>query len=105
MLYLSMTIKQRKWLKVYLETGNATKAALYAYQCKNRRVAAQIGYENMRKPDVLAVMEQTFEAGDLTPVYFAKTLKRVIDSGLAGEATCADALRGMEIYAKITGLY
>lgn len=44
-----LTIKQRKWLKLYLECGNATEAAMQIYDCKNRESAAIIGFENIRK--------------------------------------------------------
>lgn len=51
-----LTIKQRKWLEIYLETGNATAAARRAYNC-NERSARQIGYENMTKLDFTDVLE------------------------------------------------
>lgn len=44
-----LTLKQRKWLKVYLECGNATEAAMQSYDCKDRNSASLIGYENIRK--------------------------------------------------------
>ncbi len=44
-----LTLKQRKWLEVYLETGNATEAARQAYNCKSDGAAGVIGYENLRK--------------------------------------------------------
>lgn len=53
-----LTIKQRKWLKVYTETGNATEAAMQSYDCKgNRETAAQLGYENIRKLDFTSLMD------------------------------------------------
>lgn len=44
-----LTIKQRTWLKLYLELGNATEAAMQVYDCKDRDSAGVIGYENLRK--------------------------------------------------------
>ena len=44
-----LTIKQRKWLKVYIETGNATEAAMQAYNCKKRDTARALGAENLAK--------------------------------------------------------
>jgi len=46
-----LTKKQRKWIKVYRQTLNATEAAMQAYDCKNRDVAKQIGSENIAKLD------------------------------------------------------
>lgn len=52
------TMKQRKWLKLYTELGNATEAAMRVYNCKgNRETAAQIGYENIRKLDFTELMD------------------------------------------------
>lgn len=55
----NLTLKQRKWLKVYLKCGNATEAAMRSYQCKNRDSGAQIGWENLRKLDFSEVMEES----------------------------------------------
>lgn len=44
-----LTLKQRKWIKKYIETGNATEAAMQVYDCKNREVAESIGSENLGK--------------------------------------------------------
>ena len=52
-----LTFKQRKWLKLYLECGNATEAAMQSYDCKDRESAAQIGFENLRKLDYTDFME------------------------------------------------
>lgn len=43
-----LTRKQRIFLKEYIRTGNATKAALLAYDC-DESTASNIGYENVRK--------------------------------------------------------
>lgn len=52
------TLKQRKWLSLYLKYGNATKAAMESYDCKDRETAAQIGWENMRKLDYTEFLEE-----------------------------------------------
>jgi hypothetical protein len=53
-----LTIKQRKFIKYYLELGNATEAVIKAgYDVKDNESAAQIGYENLRKLDYEDFME------------------------------------------------
>src|SRR3990167_2664351 len=52
------TLKQREWLKIYLETGNATEAAARVYDVKDRHSASQIGYENLVKLDYSEFMEE-----------------------------------------------
>jgi len=54
----ALTLKQRKWLKLYLELGNATEAAMQSYDCKDRNSAKQIGYENLAKLDYSDLMEE-----------------------------------------------
>lgn len=44
-----LTLKQKKFLKVYFETGNATKAALEAYETDSYDSANAIGSENLAK--------------------------------------------------------
>ncbi len=52
-----ITIKQKLWLSAYLETGNATEAAMRVYNCSTRESAATIGWENLRKLDFSEAME------------------------------------------------
>lgn len=44
-----LTLKQRKFLKIYLETGNGSEAAMQVYHCKSRAVAGAISSENLQK--------------------------------------------------------
>lgn len=52
-----LTFKQRKWISAYIETGNATEAAVQVYNCKDRDSAAVIGHENLRKLNYSDFME------------------------------------------------
>jgi hypothetical protein len=57
-----LTIKQRKWIKEYISTGNATEAAQRVYNCKDRISANAIGSENLAKlsfPDLMEEMGLT----------------------------------------------
>ncbi len=51
------TLKERKWLKRYIETGNATQAALEVYDTKNVNSAKNIGYQNVTKLDLSTIMD------------------------------------------------
>jgi hypothetical protein len=55
---LNLTLKQRKWIKEYIKTGNATEAAMRVYDCKDRNTAANVGSENLRKLQVNDLMEE-----------------------------------------------
>jgi len=47
----ALTVKQRRLVKHYLETGNGTEAAMVAYDVADRNTARSIGTENLRKPN------------------------------------------------------
>jgi hypothetical protein len=44
-----ITVKQRKWLAAYIETGNATEAARQAGYSGNDETLYSIGHQNMKK--------------------------------------------------------
>lgn len=71
-----LTFKQRKWIKLYLETGNATEAAMKVYDVKDRDSAKQIGYENLSKLDYSSFME---EAG-ITDVLIQQKIMEGLDA-------------------------
>jgi phage terminase small subunit len=57
---IKLTFKQKEWLKLYLETGNATQSALQVYDTDGPNTASVIGSENLTKLriPVLALMEK-----------------------------------------------
>lgn len=71
-----LTLKQRKWLRVYLETGNATEAAVQIYDCKDRESAATIGWENLRKLDFSDLLEDS----GITDKYLSIKLKEGLEA-------------------------
>jgi len=68
------TIKEKKFVKAYLKTGNATEAVITAeYDVKNRKVAKSIGSENLTKLDLATIMERK-----------GLTDEKIIEFGLSG---------------------
>lgn len=66
-----LTLKQRKWLKHYIETGNASQAARMAgYQCQKEENFRYIGYQNLTKLHMETLMEDM----GLTNVYLINNL-------------------------------
>jgi len=53
-----LTFKQSKWIKEYIETGNATEAAMRVYDCKDRDSARALGSENLAKLSISELMEE-----------------------------------------------
>lgn len=54
----TLTKKQQKFVNILATDPkkSATQAAFESYNVKNRHVAEQIAYENMRKPEILTVL-------------------------------------------------
>ena len=52
-----VTKKQKKWADKYLETGNGTESALYAYNTEDRATAAAISSENLKKPYIMQYLD------------------------------------------------
>ena len=73
-----LTLKQRKWLAVYLATGNATEAARQAYVCKTDGVARVIGAENIAKLNV--PIEKLMDSMGLTDGYLMAKLGEGLNS-------------------------
>ncbi len=61
-----LTLKQLKFIQIYIETGNATKAAMTAYRCKNENVAKSLGSENLTKPDIACEIDKYRKKGGLS---------------------------------------
>lgn len=73
-----LTIKQKKFTKEYLETGNATEAARKAYNV-DTKTASVMGSQNLRK---LSIQEEINEAQaklGLSAEYVLKGIKEIAD--------------------------
>ena len=53
----NLTLRQRKWLKYYIETGDSTTAAMRAYHTKSRRNAQSLGSQNLKNLNYSDIME------------------------------------------------
>lgn len=47
-----LTLKQQLFVEEFIKSKNATSAVLKVYNVKNKNVAAVIGSENLRKPNI-----------------------------------------------------
>lgn len=88
----SLTIKQRRFVKRTLETGNPTRAAMDVYDASNRASASAIASENLRKLNVREAIEEGLASEGLTPGYIFGKLKGVLDRGSEAKATAGDAV-------------
>ena len=61
-----LTIKQRKFVAEAVSTGNATEAALAAYDTTDRNTARAIASENLAKPALQEAVAELLDAGGLS---------------------------------------
>ena len=71
-----LTVKQRKFIKEYVRTGNGVKSALKVYDTDNYGSANTIAHENLQKlinsPDMISAYEKVGITGE----YLAKLTKQ-----------------------------
>ncbi len=72
------TLKQVKFVKFYLESGNAALAARKAGY--SEKTAASIASENLTKPDILKPIDRALEKHGLTEDLIARKAKEGVDA-------------------------
>ena len=104
-----LTLKQLKFIQIYIETGNATKAAMEAYRCKNENVAKSLGSENLTKPDIAYEIDKYRKKGGLS---IQKAINAINDGYDAekgpGQASVPDhnvRLRSADMTLKLANAY
>jgi hypothetical protein len=63
----SLTVKRRRWLLAYLQTGNASEAARRTYNVTTPNSAAQVGKELLEDPKVSYCAQALLEAEGVSP--------------------------------------
>lgn len=72
-----LTLKQQKFVKEYLESGNGTEAAIKAGYSKNS--AQEIASENLSKPIIQQSVASAAEKLGITPEYVLGNFKEIAD--------------------------
>lgn len=96
----NLTIKQRRFVKRTLETGNPTKAVLDTYDASSRASAASIASQNLRKVAIRDAIEEGLASEGLTPRYIFGKLKKVLDNGAEANAKASDAVSAAKTLLK-----
>lgn len=79
----SLTVKQRRFVDAYIETGNAAEAARRAgYKSRNADV---MGRENLRKPTVRKVLEARLKEFEDVQIADAREVLIHLTSAMRGE--------------------
>ena len=61
-----LTIKQRGFIREFIDTGNATKSALKVYGTKDYNTAKSIGCENLTKPHLAKEIKELMISNEIT---------------------------------------
>ena len=97
---MSLNPKQRKFIKEYIKTGNATQSVVRAgYKSKNPEVSAS---QLLRNANVQDEIKNVLDKAGLTDEYLANGLKEAIEKGLSSERrTLSDGIRSIELVARL----
>ena len=100
-------MKQKKFVRGYIESsGNATTAVIRAgYNVGTRKNAGNMGWALLKKPKVQEELRIQLQKAGMTDEYAFDALKEVIEGGKGRKATAADALKGIDMFIKLRGLY
>lgn len=94
------TIKEKKFVKEYLKSGNATEAAQKVYDVSNYNSAHAIGSQNVQKLTIVDIMEKNGLTDDL----IASTLRQAMKAkGEKGTPEWNARLKATELTSKIKG--
>lgn len=96
-----LTTKQRLFVEAYLATNNATEAARRAKYKGNDETLASVGKENLRKPQIAALINQRVESAIITADEVLNGIKEI---AVAGQRE-ADKLRAYELLGKHLSLF
>jgi phage terminase small subunit len=81
---MNLTEKQKRFADYYIETGNATEAAIKAGY--SRRTARVIGQENLTKPAIKICIDQKLKELEDARIADAKEVLQYLTSVMRGEA-------------------
>ena len=96
----SLTMKQRRWLEAYIATGNATEAAMQAYDVKDRDSARALGSENLAKLSIAELLEEM----GLSDVMLTSAIKEGVQATRSTNAAILLTTDGKTVKAEEQGL-
>ncbi len=100
-----LTLKQLKFIQRYLETKNATQAAMEVYRCKNENVAAVLGSENLSKPKIACEIEKYRKEGGLSIQKAINAIDDAYDAEKKGAPDHNVRLRSADMTLKLADAY
>ena len=101
-----MTLKQRLFVDAYLGpgAGNATEAARRAGYRGDDGTLAQVGHENLKKPEILAAVEARMQEAAMETDEVLAELSKIARMDATSSSALSSKVRALEILAKIHGM-
>lgn len=96
-----LTEKQKRFADFYIESGNATEAAIKAGYSK--RSAKETGYENLTKPHISAYIDERIKEKDAERIASQNEVLELLTSIMRGQiedATIKERLKAAELIGK-----
>lgn len=93
----NLTIKERRFVKSYVKTGNATEAAILSYDTHKRDTAKSLGKQVLDRPIVKEYLKQILDRKGLSLEDLADKMYESIDynrkMGKGSQAVAADLMK------------
>jgi hypothetical protein len=102
----SLTIKQRRFVRTYVETGNGTQAAVIAYDTDDPHTAHSIASENLRKPAIQVAVAELLDANGLSDRKLAELHAHYLGLAYSDDVQeKALGLKALDMAYKLKGAY
>lgn len=102
----ALTLKQKLFIEAYVgrARGNATEAARIAGYRGDEGTLAQVGHENLRKPEIRAAMEARVQRSAMEADEVLSELSKIARMDATSSSALSSKVRALEILAKIHGM-
>lgn len=100
-----LTLKQQRFVNAYLRTGNAKESAKIAGYEGNEHTLEQMGYENLRKPEVTAALAAALKPEEDLRDRVVAEVKLLAFSPSDEPLAQSHKLKALEILAKFTQMF
>lgn len=100
-----LTLKQQRFVNSYLRTGNAKESAKIAGYEGNEHTLEQMGYENLRKPEVTAALAAALKPEEDLRDRVVAEVKLLAFSPSDEPLAQSHKLKALEILAKFTQMF
>jgi len=99
-----LTIKRKKYVKEYAETGNGTQSAMNSFNFKDKRTASNYSVELLKKPLVKKSIEAILNKSGLDLESISSPLQSIIHAPVK-DVKPSDTLRALDMAYKLHNAY